>query len=206
MTHLVKTEAGFILVLVNRVIDGLETLGCLKMVLLMDVVSDGKFVVADLEMLDSLVVQVSSLDLFQNDHSSNEVFEVEDQSELVKNVVEFVFFLHGAVGFDLHVQDNVGGFLLLAVFFVHLGKEAGAVGVFDFYEEFSFCGFSNSLNQIHFVQSCGHFVNKAHNQLNHLSYGLLSLPSLLDYQKHKLIESPKLPIIKRQLHYSLANL
>ena len=56
MTHLVKTEAGFILVLVNRVIDGLETLGCLKMVLLMDVVSDGKFVVADLEMLDSLVV------------------------------------------------------------------------------------------------------------------------------------------------------
>lgn len=85
--HLVSAEAGFIRVLKDCVVDGLETLGCFEMVLLVDVVADGQLIVANFEVLDTLVVQVSSLDLLEDDHCSDVVFEVQDESQLVEDVV-----------------------------------------------------------------------------------------------------------------------
>lgn len=72
------------------------------------------------------------VDLFGQNLKSYVVLTHEDQLHLVKNKVDLLFVLEGAIGLDLNFLNNFAGLFNFAIEFVHLHELLGYLGVLSF--------------------------------------------------------------------------
>lgn len=107
-------------VLVLRIINYLEGLGCVENHLLMDKVLDHEAIVLDLLLLESFLIEMLLGDLAGEDLATYEISPLKHKLHLVEDEVDLLGRLKRAVGLDLDLLHQLRGIVDLSITLKHL--------------------------------------------------------------------------------------